>query len=449
MPTLLHRPIYPLPASFSGSVRHQARANDLIPGGAHTYAKGDDQYPQDLCPVITRGQGANVWDVDGNRYVEFGAGCRSVTLGHGYRPVCDAAYRAMLGGTNFARPARIEAEAAEAFLKCVPFADMVKFGKNGSDATTAAFKLSRAVTGRDAIALCGDHPFFSVDDWFIGTTAMDGGITAQTKSNTLTFRYNDLANLEQLFLEHPGRIACVMLEAERDEKPKPGYLQGVKDLCRKHGALFIIDETIAGFRLALGGGQQLHEIEPDLSTWGKAIANGFSVSALAGRRSLMERGGLRDSGFDRVFLMSLTHGAETSCLAALIATIDAYKSRDVIGRMKQVGEQIRDGFNAITESRGIRDYLYADGHPSNLVYVTKDADHAKSQAFRTLFLQEIVKRGIIAPSLVVSEAFTSNDIEHALWAFEEAADVYAKALETGVEKFLVGRSVKPVFRKRA
>jgi glutamate-1-semialdehyde 2,1-aminomutase len=449
MTTLLHRPVYALPSTFAQSIAHQQVANDLVPGGAHTYAKGDDQYPADLCPVISRGQGANVWDVDGNRYVEFGAGCRSVTLGHGYRPVCDAAYRAMLGGTNFARPAKIEAEAAEAFLSCVPFADMVKFGKNGSDATTAAFKLARAVTGRDAIALCGDQPFFSVDDWFIGTTPMDGGITSTTKSNTLTFRYNDLAGLEKLFVENPNRIACVMLEAERDEKPLPGYLAGVKDLCRKHGALFIIDETIAGFRLALGGGQELHEIEPDLSTWGKAVANGFSVSALAGRRALMERGGLRDAGHDRVFLMSLTHGAETSGLAALIATVEAYKSRDVIARMQQIGVQIRDGFNAITEARGIREYLYAEGHPANLVYVTKDNDHAKSQLFRTLFLQEIVKRGVIAPSLVISEAFTSNDIEHALWAFEEAADVYAKALHDGVDKYLVGRPVKPVFRKRA
>jgi glutamate-1-semialdehyde 2,1-aminomutase len=186
-----------------------------------------------------------------------------------------------------------------------------------------------------------------------------------------------------------------------------------------------------------------------LSTWGKAIANGFSVSALAGRRALMERGGLRETGHDRVFLMSLTHGAETTGLAALIATIEAYKSRDMIARMRQVGVQIRDGFNAITEARGIREYLYAEGHPSNLVYVTKDNDHAKSQFFRTLFLQEIVKRGVIAPSLVISEAFTGNDIEHALWAFEEAADVYAKTLHNGVDKYLIGRPVKPVFRKRA
>jgi glutamate-1-semialdehyde 2,1-aminomutase len=449
MLTIPGRQVFPIPVPLRESISHQRRAHDLIPGGAHTYAKGDDQYPQDLCPVIARGQGANVWDLEGNRYVEFGAGCRSITLGHAYRPVCEAAYRAMLGGTNFARPAKIEADAAEAFLSCVPGADMVKFAKNGSDCTTAAFKLARAVTGRAKIAICSDHPFFSVDDWFIGTTEMNAGITDQTRSNTLAFRYNDLAGLAQLFSDHADEIACVMLEAERDESPLPGYLEGVKALCRQHGAVFIIDETIAGFRLHLGGGAALHNIEPDLATWGKAIANGFSVSALTGRRDLMERGGLKQTGQDRVFLLSLTHGAETTGLAALVATINAYKSRDVIGQMYQVGSIIRDGFNQITRTLGIDSHLYADGHPCNLVFVTKDADHHKSQPFRTLFMQEILRRGVIAPSLVVSEAFTENDISHSLWAFAEAAEVYKKALHDGVEFHLHGRSVKPVFRKRA
>lgn len=446
--TAIRQPSFATPTSFARSIAHQRRAHEIIPGAAHTYAKGDDQYPEGLCPVIVRGEGACVWDVDGNRFVEFGAGARSVTLGHGYRPVCDAAYRAACDGTNFARPSVLEAQAAEAFLSNVPYADMVKFGKNGSDCTTAAFKLSRAVTGRSKVAICWDQPFFSVDDWFIGTTPMDGGITDQTKSNTLTFRYNCLASLERLFLENTNEIACVMLEAERDEPPLPGYLQGVKALCKKHGALFVIDETIAGFRLHAGGGQMLHQIEPDLSTWGKAIANGFSVSALAGKREFMERGGLRDLEHDRVFLLSLTHGAESTGLAAMIATIHAYKNRDVIGELRDAGTRVRDGFNAITTSLGIDDYLYADGHPSNLVFVTKDATHNKSQPFRTLFMQEFVKRGVIAPSLVVSAAFGDDEIDHALWAFGEAAEVYARALTDGVEKHLVGRSVKPVFRKR-
>ncbi|MFT3786258.1 MAG: glutamate-1-semialdehyde 2,1-aminomutase [Tepidisphaeraceae bacterium] len=441
-------PVYPLPTTFTRSIEHQRHAHAVIPGAAHTYAKGDDQYPENMCPVIVRGQGCHVWDLDGNRFIEFGSGVRSVTLGHGYRPVVDAAFRAAAGGTNFVRPHALEMEAADAMLSMIPGADMIKFAKHGSDATTAAVKLARAWTGRDMVVICSDHPFFSVDDWFIGTTDMDAGILDVTKERTVGFRYNDLASLEALFAKYPNRIACVIMEAERDEAPRPGFLQAVRDLTIKHGALLVFDEIVAGFRLHTGGGQALHGITPDLSTWGKAMANGFSIAALAGRRDLMELGGLRQTERDRVFLLSTTNGAETSSLAACVKTIEVYKSRDVIGNIRRTGEQLRDGFNAITRSLGIHEYLYADGHPSLLFYITKDDEHRKSQPFRTLFLQEILKRGILAPSLVANDAFTDRDLEHALWAFSEAAEVYRDALEDGVNEHLVGRSVKPVFRKR-
>lgn len=431
------------------SIAHQRRAHEVIPGAAHTYAKGDDQYPQDMCPVILRGKGAHVWDLDGNHYIEFGSGVRSVTLGHGYAPVVDAALRAASDGTNFVRPAKLELDAAEAMLSMVPGAQMIKFAKHGSDATTAAVKLARAWTGRDMIAICTDHPFFSVDDWFIATTEMDGGILDATKRLTVGFPYNDLAALEALFTKHPGRIACVMMEAERDEVPQPGYLARVKEIVARHGALLVFDEIVAGFRLHTGGGQTQHGVTPDLSTWGKAMANGFSISALAGRRDVMELGGLRQSQRDRVFLLSTTNGAETSSLAACVATIGVYKLRDVIGNIRSNGEAIRDGFNAITKSLAIDDYLYAQGHPSLLFYVTKDANKQKSQPYRTLFLQELLARGILAPSLVVNDAFTQADIQHTLWAVSEAGKVYKSAIEAGsVDGFLRGRSVKPVFRKR-
>lgn len=443
------QPAFELPRTFAASIAHQARAHKLIPGAAHTYAKGDDQYPQDLCPVIARGEGCRVWDLDGNQFIEFGSGVRSVTLGHGVKPIVEAAYAASQLGTNFVRPHELELKAAEAMLSMIPGAEMIKFAKHGSDATTAAVKLARAWTGRDMIAICSDHPFFSVDDWFIGTTDMDAGILEQIKRLTVSFRYNDLAGLQALFDKYPNRIACVMMEAERDEAPQPGYLQAVKELVTRNGALLVFDEIVAGFRLHTGGGQTLHGVTPDLSTWGKGMANGFSIAALAGRREIMELGGLTQTQRDRVFLLSTTNGAETGGLAACCATIELYKSRDVIGHIRHVGETLRDGFNAITKSLGIEKHLYADGHPSVLFYVTKDSTGTRSQPYRTLFLQEILKRGILAPSLVVNGAFTDADIAHSLWAFREAAEVYAKAIRAGsVDGLLVGRSVKPVFRKR-
>src|SRR5437868_5131021 len=201
----------------------QRRAHRLIPGGAHTYAKGDDQYPESAPPFIARGQGCHVWDLDGNEFIEYGMGLRSVGLGHAFRRVTEAVRKELGNGSNFTRPSPREVEAAEIFLRCVPSAEMVKFAKNGSDATTAAVKLARAYTDRDLVAICGDQPFFSTDDWFIGSTAMPGGIPKAVQDLTIKFRFNDAATLENLFLANPNRIACVMLEAETSIAPRDGF----------------------------------------------------------------------------------------------------------------------------------------------------------------------------------------------------------------------------------
>ena len=325
---------------------------------------------------------------------------------------------------------------------------MVKFAKNGSDATTAAVRLARAVTGRDRVALCADQPFFSVDDWFIATTPMSAGIPRATADLNLTFGYNDLPAVAKLFDEHPGEIACVFLEPERDEPPAPGYLRGLADLCRERGALLVFDETISGFRYAVGGaGGELHGVRPDLSTFGKAVANGFAVAALAGKREHMELGGLVQTDRPRCFLLSTTHGGETHALAAMIQTLRSVEDEGAIARLAATGEALRDGFNAIAAEAGVRDHLCAEGHPSNLVFATKDADGRRSQPFRTLFLQELLRGGVIAPNLVVNLGHTPELIARTLDAVRAAAGVYARALADGVDRHLVGRPVAPVFRR--
>ncbi len=429
-----------LPASD----RHLRRAHRLIPGAAHTYAKGDDQYPDGLAPVIARGKGCRVWDLDGNEYLEFGSGVRSVTLGHGHRRVCEAAQRALWDGTNFARPAAIELEAAEAFLRCVPSADMVKFAKNGSDATTAAIKLARAVTGKTKVAVCRDQPFFSVDDWFISTVDMAAGIPEDVGPHTVGFPFNDADALEQVL--QAGDVACVMMEAERDEPPAPGYLAAVRKLCDAYGCLLVIDETISGFRLHVGGAHTLHGVTPDLSTYGKGMANGFSVSALAGRREFMERGGLTTDR-ERVFLLSLTHGGETHCLAAAIATMEEVRERDVPSQLATNGQRFAEQVNDAARAAGVFEHFHVVGHPSNLIYVTKGPDGQRSQAFRTLFLQETLKRGLLAPNLVIGQSHTEADLTAAADRIADALPIYRAALEDGVEHHLAGRPVQPVFRR--
>jgi glutamate-1-semialdehyde 2,1-aminomutase len=432
--------------SFETSSRMQRRAHSLIPGGAHTYAKGDDQYPVLAPCLLARGVGCRVWDVDGNEFIEYGMGLRSVTLGHGYRPVVEAAYRQMLLGNNFTRPASIELDCAQELLGLVDGADMVKFAKDGSDVTSGAVRLARAYTGRDLVARCADQPFFSVDDWFIGDTPMSAGIPKATQALTLRFHYNNIDSLRLLFEQNPGKIACVILEAATATEPQDHFLHSVQALCKKEGAVFVIDEMITGFRWHIGGAQKVYGISPDLSTFGKGMGNGFSVSALAGRRELMELGGLRHDR-ERVFLLSTTHGAENHSLAAAIQTMQIYRRDKVVEHLYSQGEKLRAGIKRSISSLGLDGYFEVLGRPSNLIYATRDQSKQPSQAFRALFLQETIQRGLLMPSLVVSFSHTDADIERSIEAIGESLQVYRQALEGGVERYLVGRPVKPVFRK--
>ena len=436
------------PLSPSAAQALRQRSHDLIPGGCHTYAKGDDQFPEQAPPFIVRGSGCRAWDIEGREFIEYGMGLRAVTLGHAFEPVVEAVRRQLGHGTNFTRPAPIEVECAEQFLDLVPTAEMVKFCKDGSHAVDGAVRLARAHTGRDLVAICGDHPFFSTSDWFIGTTEMNSGIPEATRRLVVKFRYNDIASLEALFAQHHGQIACVVMEAARIEEPGPGYLEAVRRLTHANGALLVFDEMITGFRWHLRGAQHEYGVAPDLSTFGKAMANGFSVSALAGRREIMKLGG-NDHDRERVFLLSTTHGAETHELAAALATMRFYRDNPVIETLYARGARLRSGFERAVADSGLEGYVDVVSRDCNLLFGTRDPENKPSQPFRTLFIQELIKRGVIGPSFVVSFSHTPADIDHTIDVVRETLTVYRRALEDGVGPYLGGRSIKPVFRRFA
>lgn len=429
----------------SAALRHLV--HNTIPGGAHTYAKGDDQFPERSPGFIVRGKGCHIWDVDGNEFIEYGMGLRAVTLGHAYAPVIEAAYKQMLLGNNFNRPAPIELECAQMLQSLVPSAEMVKFAKDGSTILTAALKLARAYTGRDLVAICSNSPFFSYNDWFIGTTAMDGGVSKVEVSLTVKFNYNDIDSLKKLFAEYPDRIAMVLLEPARTEEPLEGYLQQVIDVSHQHGALVTLDETISGFRFHRGGAQSLYGVSPDMSCFGKALANGFSLSALTGRREVMELGGLRHDK-ERVFLLSTTHGAENPNLAAAIETMRIYRDEPVIEHLYRVGERLRTGIQQVTSALGISEHLSVAGRACNLLYSTLDHQRRPSQPFRTLFMQELIRWGVLAPNFIVSYSHDDADIDYTIEAFSRAAAVYKRALEAeSTDGLLIGEPTKVVYRR--
>ena len=434
-------------SQFRNSQLLASKAHALIPGGCHTYAKGDDQYPVLAPGFIQRGSGSHVFDVDGHEYIEYGMGNRAVGLGHAYPPVVRAVRDALQDGCNFTRPSAIEVECAECFLELIDSADMVKFCKDGSDATSGAVRLARAYTGRDMVACCADHPFFSTDDWFIGTTKMNAGIPASVSALTATFRYNDIASVQALFDDYPGRIAAIILEPAKADEPQDNFLREARRIAHENGALFILDEMITGFRWHLRGAQKLYDVEPDLSCFGKALGNGFAISALAGKAEYMQLGGLTQTDHPRVFLLSTTHGAETHAMAAAIATMTIYRDEPVIERLYEQGFKLAEGVNAAIAAHGLQNHVRLFGRPCCLAYGTLDEEGQPSQAFRTLFLQETIRRGVLMPSLVVSYTHSDTDIARTVDAIDGALGIYVRALNDGVGSYLTGRPSQVVYRR--
>lgn len=426
---------------------YSQRLNAVIPGGAHTYSRGDDQYPANAPQILERGDGAYVYTPEGEKFLDYGMSLRAVTLGYGEPTVAAAAIKQIYFGNNLTRPSLVELEAAELMCELFPSVDMVKFAKNGSTVTTAALKVARGYTGRKYIARCFDHPFFSFDDWFIGDTPLKRGIPEEHYELTLNFRYNDIASLEALFEEHPDQIAGVILEPATSEHPKDNFLHKVQSLCKKNGSVFILDEMISGFRWDLRGAQQYYDIVPDLCTFGKGMANGFSVAALGGKREIMEIGGIKDLGKERLFLISTTHGAEMCGLGAFIETIKFYKEHNVTEHLWSYGEKLIKGMNDIAKELGIEKSFEAYGIPCSPNYATKDANGEVSMGLRTLFSQEMIKQGVLMPWIAISYAHGENELDITLRAVRKALEVYKLALSEGYEKYLVGDPIKPVFRK--
>jgi len=426
---------------------YSTQLHNLIPGGAHTYSRGDDQFPSNAPPILERGEGAYVYSPDGKKYLDYGMGLRSVNIGYGNKEIADACYEEILKGNNLTRASLTELKAAELFVNMIPSVDMVKFAKHGSTVTSAAVKLARGYTGKKYIAIPAEHPFFSYDDWFIGSTVMQRGVPPEMSSLTLKFRYNDIASLELLFDQYPGQIAAVMLEPATTVGPVNNFLHQVKKLCQSNGAVFILDEMITGFRWHLHGAQTYFDVEPDLCTFGKAMANGFAVAALGGKREIMKIGGILEPEAERIFLTSTTHGAEMSALGAFIKTMEILDRENVVDHFWEYGNKLMKGMNGIAADLGIQDYFYLEGYPCSPNYITKNKDGVISLPMRTLFAQEMINNEIMMPYIAISYAHGETELDLTLSSTRKSLEIYKKALENGIEGYLKSPVIKPVFRK--
>ena len=415
------------------------RAYSVIPSATQTFSKGPNQWARGVSPhFLDRGDGAWVWDVDGNRYLDWLMALGPVSLGYANAEV-DAAITDQLGrGVVFSQMNALEVEVAEMLAARIPCAEMVRFGKNGSDATTAAIRAARALTGRPLVAVCGYHGWH---DWYIGTTTRNLGVPDEVRGLARSFMYNDIASLEELFAEQQGRVACVIMEGVGVEPPEGDFLHRVAELTRREGALLIFDEIVAGFRLALGGAHELYGISPDIACFGKAMANGMPLSAVVGRRDVMQI-------FDRIFF-SGTFGGECLSLTACRATMQVFEREGVVDHLWRVGEKLARGISALIEEHGLEDDLQLLGLPPRSVVSFPHADEAETLARRTLVLQECVKRGLLYfCSHVPCLSHGDEEVEFSLSVLAEVLPLFAEAVSSGnVGARLEGPPVEAIFRR--
>jgi glutamate-1-semialdehyde 2,1-aminomutase len=441
-----------------------ARAKQVIGSGTNTFSRAPGVFPDGAAPkFLSHQDGCHVWDVDGNEYIDMVMGCGPVTLGHRY-PEIDTAIRDQLDkGILFSMLHPLEVEVAEKLVDCIPFAEMVKFSKNGSDVCAAAVRLARHVTGRSKVFCWGYHGFH---DWYVASTDRAAGIPEEIKNLTKTFEYGDIEALETELSKHSGEVAAIIMEPVIGQKPichpstsesspscrnrrgscsncpQRNFLKNVKEIAEKNGALLIFDEMISGFRFSMGGAGQYFGVSPDLATFGKGITNGMPLGVLVGKAEYMRH-------FDKVFLSS-TYAPETLTLAAASKNIDLYIKHDVIDALWDKGEYITDRFQKTIDKHGLKRNISLAGYPVRLMVNTHDEAGTQDPKLASLYQQEMFKNGVLCFSgvLMLSYSHHKHDLDSLVDAFDKTCQAISDFFDSGkvIDDVLECKPGAPVFK---
>src|SRR3989344_1224340 len=416
------------------------KVSRVIPLASQTFSKSYLSYIRGAAPLfITHGKGAYVWDVDGNKYIDLINALGPVILGYQYPAVDTAVQRQLQKGIIFSLPSPLEFELASLLIKHIPCAEMVRFGKNGSDATTGAIRLARAVTGREHVAVCGYHGWH---DWYIGSTTRNLGVPKSTQAMTHKFVYNDIVSLEKVFEKYRGKIAAVIMEPMSYEEPKDNFLQKVKQLTHKHRALLIFDEIVTGFRFGLGGAQSYFGVIPDLAAFGKGMANGLPISALVGKRRYMRK-------IEDIFY-SFTFGGEALSLVAAIAVIKEFERKKVVEYIWALGEFLRRGLRKLISEYGFNEIIQIKGKPCNLAAVFTATGDYTDLEIKSFLQQEFLQNGVLwYGGHTISYAHSAADMERVLQVYEKAFQKLRKVLdEKTLRQNLRGKPITNIFKVR-
>ena len=415
-------------------------AQRTIPLGAQTFSKSRTQYPVGAAPLFaTHSHGSRTWDIDGNEYVDLVSSLGAVVLGYGDEEINEAVVRQLSSGVTLSLSHPLEEQVAAQLVDLIPCADMVRFAKNGTDATSAAIRLARAATGRDHVIACGYHGW---QDWFIGSTTRNLGVPAATRALTHSVPYNDLDEIEQVLARHPDQVAAVIMEPMTSSWPNPGYLQAIRDLTERHGIVLVFDEMLTGFRFAPGGAQEYFGVTPDLAAFGKGLANGLPLSAVMGRRDLMML-------MEDIFF-SGTYGGETLSLAAANVVLGRMATGEPTHALARIGEQLVTAIDA-ARSPAAAELLTFTGHPSWKFLKWAVHDPETLNEVKTLFLQEMLRRGVLLLGTHdVTTAFTVEDIDIVATAYAQTLDILVEAIAQGdLARRLECATLVPLFTLRS
>lgn len=416
------------------------RALKTIPLGSQTFSKSKTQYPYGVSPYfIKRGKGSRVWDVDGNEYIDFVNALAAITLGYNDPDVTNAVKAQLEEGTIFSLPHELEIKVAEKIVEMVPCAEMARFGKNGSDVTSGAIRLARAYTKRDHVAVCGYHGW---QDWYIGSTSRNLGVPQSTIDLTHTFIYNDIDSLHNIFKNFSGQVAAVIMEPMNSTEPKKGFLEEIRDLTHKNKAVFIFDETITGFRFSKGGAQEYFGVIPDLATFGKGLANGYPLSALAGKAEIMRL-------MEEIFF-SFTFGGETLSLAAALAATTKLQKKPVIETLWSQGRKVVEGVKRLIPKYRLENILSISGKDCWSFLLFKDTGVYSQWELKTLFLQEMFSGGILTVGTHnMSYAHSDDDVSQLLKVYDEVFPILKDVVDNRkMKEYLHCKPLEPLFRIR-
>lgn len=424
---------------FRKSEAHLNRAELTIPLGSQTFSKSRTQYPVGISPLfIKKAKGCHVWDLDGNKYIDLVSALASVTLGYGDSRVNSAVSKQLRRGVSFSLPGTLEAEVAEMICHLVPSAEMVRFGKNATDVTTAAVRLARAYTGKDRVIVCGYHGW---QDWFIGSTSRNKGVPKATSDLTEVFKYNDLESLQKI-LSEKNDVACVVMEPMNSSFPNPGFLEGVRELTKNHGVVLVFDETITGFRFSEGGAQELFNVIPDISTFGKGIANGFPLSVISGKREIMME-------MEEIFF-SGTFGGELLSLAAAKSVLELHINREVISQLEKTGLDLQNRVNSAVSQTDTQELLSLSGHPTWIFLNWREIDGYSADLLKTYFMQEMFQTGIlILGTHNVNLAHTQRNLEKIEESYLSVLSSISNGIKQGdLQSKLRVAPLSPLFKVR-